>query len=92
MRRLASLELNDKGGFQGSRPASVVTTVLEAFLQGVGGTAARQQVALTSKSDIQETWSHDLMALVQALAVLMYPCQIFLFQDIHWKNWQSNLC
>ena len=55
-------------------PATSITTVLEAFIQGVGGTRARQQVAMTTNCESQATWSHDLMAFVHSIAALMYPC------------------
>lgn len=60
-------------------PISVLTatqliTVLESFIQGVGGSQARLQVSMTTDSDSQATWSLHLMTFVHSLARLVYPC------------------
>jgi hypothetical protein len=74
MRRLATLDLSESGGFQATRQTSSPTTLLQAFIQGVGGAAARRQVAMTTDSDdVTPTWSRDLVSVIHSLAVLMYP-------------------
>ncbi|XP_076451143.1 nuclear pore complex protein Nup160-like [Babylonia areolata] len=73
VRRLASLELNDCGGFTAVRQTSSPVTVLESFIQAIGGTQARQQIAMVTEQDSQATWSHDLMAFVHSLAALIWP-------------------
>lgn len=72
MRRLSSLDLNDGGAFRATRQMATPTTVLESFIQGVGGTAARRQVALVTE-DTQPLWSHNLIALIDSLAGLIWP-------------------
>ncbi|KAL8614434.1 hypothetical protein ACOMHN_007770 [Nucella lapillus] len=73
MRRLASLELNDCGGFSAVKQSTSQITVLQSFIQAVGGTQARQQIAMATEQDSQATWSHDLMTFVHSLAALIWP-------------------
>ncbi|XP_070200542.1 nuclear pore complex protein Nup160-like isoform X2 [Littorina saxatilis] len=73
MRRLASLELSESGGFPATRQATQLITVLESFIQGVGGSQARLQVSMTTDSDSQATWSLHLMTFVHSLARLVWP-------------------
>lgn len=52
--------------------AATAMSVLESFIQGVGGATARQRVALIIEAESQTSWSRDLMAFVHTLECLMY--------------------
>nr|KAG5687449.1 hypothetical protein BaRGS_030351 [Batillaria attramentaria] len=73
MRRLAGLELCDSKGLSAPRSASVNMSLVESFIQGVGGSRARQLVALTTDPDSQALWSRDLLSFVHSLASLIEP-------------------